>query len=97
METTVIPSVNEYSNDLKLVNLRFDGTSLFSQTRIGESVAILNVAATNLRNSRGQGGEFQVDADLIAFDRVYSISTNVPMQIEVFVKPTKLTVDERES
>jgi hypothetical protein len=67
---------------------------------LGDSVAELNSEVTNLFNSRGQGGNFQVDAEglePINLSRVHAITLHTTRQPEVYIKQTKFLVNENET
>jgi hypothetical protein len=87
------------NDTLKLAQLRFEDTPSFLQLRVGAKVADLNRTVTEFMNGRGQGGDFRVDADdsdLVDFNQVYEVEAHRTRYMQVYIKQTKLTVEENE-
>jgi hypothetical protein len=80
--------------------LKFEDAGFYLQVRPGAVVTDLNQAATELLNSRGQGGVFAVDAgtsDPVDFDRCYNIQAYLQHNVQVYIKQTKMIVQKTES
>jgi hypothetical protein len=68
--------------------------------RKGATVSQLNATITELMDSRGQGGDFQVETN--EFERVdpnmeYLVEDRPARRISIFLKQTKIEVGEDES
>jgi hypothetical protein len=63
IETTMSPSLADYTSGLDLVTVMWQDTPLKFQARVNMAVYELNGEITELLNSRGQRGHFKVEAD----------------------------------
>jgi hypothetical protein len=64
IETTMIPSVQEYLDNLLMIKVVFVDTPLFIQMHKDSTVKQLDMEITSLLNGRGQGGDYQVEEDV---------------------------------
>jgi hypothetical protein len=100
VETSMIPSLQEYREELTLIKVLFEDTSFFLQIHKNATVRQLSRDVTFFLNSHGQGGDFRIegeDMDTVDPETEYHVPTQAVRRFNVSLRQIKFEVEEDES